>query len=781
MEFIETNMYLIENLEELTCKYKNYRIRGLSPDFDDFHKNVQLLATRLSNITKSPCVPYTTENGVFIAQPDGYPELPESLDLVRTTIRIEESGVKELKFDSLDAIDKVLALKFLQSSIQRNFYNSPNLWQPKSGYPFYNKSSDKRFSSKDVDLYRGFTFRVVPILGEGIGICIDVRSKYVARNVLPTKIDRKTFEKYRGMNCVYEYGSRWYEIKIEGLSDLTASEIKIPPQGISLFEDVHNKAGKYKSQNLLSLPKDCSVLIYYTSNREPRHVPSGLCRLTYSTDHPLVKRIHSRTIKPPHRRREEIKFVVNKYFKNLSFGSSKIVLSDNPLVIDERRLKIPDLKFGNNKVLSASKTPLDEFSTAKKEYFYSKDAGLYIKKPFDRQYIILPKSVFETFGKKFIEDIKKEINQLFEYNDNVVYKPIIITYDDSVQKSIYRIGRAIIKAVEDNELPPGYGLVMIPRIKSKRLNKEDELANLVMRELRKRGIFVSIIHTSVPSESYEYVNTNGDGEWKLTSDIKQRKKYKGYIKNVVLNKILILNSFWPFVLETPLNADLIIGIDVKNNTAGFTIINKNGSEISFYHSESEQKEQLSKNHIQTKIVEIITEEQNLSYKNIEEIVIHRQGKLFPQEKIGAIEALKELANKRLISEDYRYTFVEIRETSRIPLRLFKVIQMPNAQKELVFNPTIGTYVYDVFENEAFICNTGPPYNHRGTTIPLHVIKDGSLSMIAVLEDIFYLSNLTWTKIDSCSRQPLSIKMTDIRLREFAGEYDYDALRFGEED
>jgi|Deesub1362A_J573_1020465.scaffolds.fasta_scaffold16725_1 hypothetical protein len=279
MEFIETNIYPIKNLEELSCKYKNYQIRGLSPDSEDFYKNFQLLANRLSNITKSPCVPYTTEKGVFIAQPDGHQEPPESLDLIRTSVRIERSGIRELDFDSLNSTDKVLALRFLQSNIQRTFYEFSNLWQPKSGYPFYNKFPDKKFSTSEVDLYRGFSFRVVPIFDDGIGICIDVCSKYVARNPLPTKIDREAFEKYRGMNCVYEYGNRWYEIKIEGLNDLNASELKIPPHRISLFDDVHNKAGKYKSRNLLSLPKDCSVLIYYTSNREPRNVPSGLCRL----------------------------------------------------------------------------------------------------------------------------------------------------------------------------------------------------------------------------------------------------------------------------------------------------------------------------------------------------------------------------------------------------------------------------------------------------------------------------------------------------------------------
>ena len=48
---------------------------------------------------------------------------------------------------------------------------------------------------------------------------------------------------------------------------------------------------------------------------------------------------------------------------------------------------------------------------------------------------------------------------------------------------------------------------------------------------------------------------------------------------------------------------------------------------------------------------------------------------------------------------------------------------------------------------------------------------------SILEDIFWLSNLTWTKIDYCSKLPISLKMTDIRLREIAGEFSKDAFNF----
>lgn len=448
MSHIETNIYLIENPEQLSCKYRIYKVRGLSQTSEDYHKNLQFLVSEVSRKTNSPCIAYTTDRGTFIAQPDGYEELPESLNLVRAPVRIEkEPELKELRFDLLNSITAKLAVRFLQGSIEKRFYGSYSLWQPRPGHPFYHKLPDQQFRqlSKSVDLYRGFRFRVVLLPDGRIGICVDVSRKYVSHFPLPTDITRDEFRKYQGMNCLYEYGDRWYEIKVEGLSDLNASELMLP-WGVSLFDDVRSKAGSRKSQNLLALPKDCSVLIYYTAFREPRHAPSGLCRLIYGTDHPDVQPYHSKTIKPPHKRREEIRFVVDKYFRDLTFGSEKIILSEKPLTLEENRIVVPDLEFGNNRVLSIRNTPnaisitLDELPYKKKELIYSSEAGLYVKKPFDRQYLILPKSVHESFGRKFIEDIKIEIQRLFPTR-TISYSPTVMVYDDSVPKSVYRLGR----------------------------------------------------------------------------------------------------------------------------------------------------------------------------------------------------------------------------------------------------------------------------------------------------------------------------------------------------
>jgi hypothetical protein len=178
----------------------------------------------------------------------------------------------------------------------------------------------------------------------------------------------------------------------------------------------------------------------------------------------------------------------------------------------------------------------------------------------------------------------------------------------------------------------------------------------------------------------------------------------------------------------------------------------------------------------TKLFDFINEEQQLLSRTIKNIVIHRDGTIYPAEIQGVNEALKKLADKGIISADYNCNFVEIKKTSRFPVRFFETRIDEGSQREIITNPTIGTY--EIFGNDAFLTTTGEPYRFLGTSNPLHVTRiSGGMSYKDILEDIFYLSNLTWTRIDFCLRVPISLKMTDIRLREIAGEYDQDALKF----
>ncbi|MEM2161120.1 MAG: hypothetical protein QXN55_09225, partial [Candidatus Nitrosotenuis sp.] len=138
------------------------------------------------------------------------------------------------------------------------------------------------------------------------------------------------------------------------------------------------------------------------------------------------------------------------------------------------------------------------------------------------------------------------------------------------------------------------------------------------------------------------------------------------------------------------------------------------------------------------------------------------------------------SNEGIIDKDYDCNVVEVRKSSLTPLRFFEAESYGGSFNERIENPLIGTYA--ILGETAFICNTGRPFRHPGTTKPLQVIKiRGNMLLDNILEDLFNLSNLTWTKIDDCSRDPITIKMTDIRLREVAGDYSKDNFEFSEDD
>lgn len=778
---IETNIFLIENLSELSCKYRLYEVRGLSSGSPNYEKNLNQLTQILSRTSRSPCIITQHDGKMCIAQPSGENTLQEQVPLVGIQVQvIDLKEEQELDFTNLDSNTDHIAKGFLQFYLKHPLKISPGLWNPNSGATIFQKNPDHYFRSlsNDVDMCKGFKFRVVIFPDYKIGICVDVTRKYISRYTLPTKIDKNEFRKYKFKKCVYEYGNTWYEIRIEGIHDSTADQL-IMPDGTSLYDNVAEKFGKYKSEHFTSLPKDSDILIYHTSEGAERHVPAGLCRMTFKTNHPSVKQIHHKTIMPPHRRKKEIEFIIKNYFTGMKFQGCEIKVSQKPYEFEETAMNIPDLQFGNNVVLSIDSsnghhyTPLNEIGREKSNLLLSSDAGFYVRKTLDLQYLIIPQSTYESYGKQLINDLKLQVNRMYPQKNSKEYDPTVIPYNDSVEKTIPKIGKAIIRAVELNFAFSGYGVVIIPRLSSSRYNKEDELANLVMGELASRGIRVAVMHTDVPSRSYERIHNGGETTWQLTSNPRIVSRFRGYLSNVVLNKILILNSCWPFVLANQIHADLVLGIDVKNQTAGFTFVYKDQT-IATEHDASEQREQLGIKQLESKICKSVRNEQKRLLHPVKNIVIHRDGRLYRNEITGIKEAFKKLSEEGFVSKDYKITFIEISKTPMTPMRFFKASTTYGSQYETINNPQIGTY--RIFNEYAFICTTGQPYKLPGTAAPLQVTKiEGDMKWNEVLEDVFALSNLTWTKVDSCLKLPISIKMTDITLREVAGDYNQDAL------
>jgi len=783
MARIETNIFPITNLSDLTSKYLLYRIKGLSPFQSEYYQNIQHIKHNLSYQLKSPITVIEREGSPYLVVRDDVKNLPDQYPLVRTVVAFEQaSDILNLDYTKRSKENDEICLRFLQFIIQTPLYNKRNLWQPGAGKPYFFKRPEDSIGS--IDRYLGFSLRVVVTNNGGMGVCVDISSKFISNTPLPKYITNNEFMNLKGRTCVYKFGHIWYEIKVASLSDLSVGEYLIPNGNSwnSLLEYISEKTSKPIPKEITDIPHDSSTIIYKDSRGNDRGAPAGLC---YPTIRPWDNdtRIKHRSMQlPPHIRNRKIKQFVHNNLRTLRFGGIQIHISKTPISQAPQTFIVPDLVFGNNTLLSvrgtdnAVHTTLDDLGRDRLELLKNQKVGFYSNESLnrDRQYLILPQSVFDSFGTSFISDLQRSVSDIFGQNSN--YNPNVVTYEDRVPRTYPAQGNSILAAVTEQCKDPGYGVVMIHHTIDQDERGEDQLAGMVMRETRKLGLSASIIHSNTPMDAYYLVDIDENkSEYRVKHS--HRGILSGYLRNVAINKILLSNHRWPFILDTKLHSDLVIGIDVKYNTVGIVVVSNNGGEIRTLHKESSQKERLMKAQLKKLLKDIILEEAQSANYQIQNILISRDGRIY-QSEIDAIKELSpEIRGIGMIADNAEITIIEIPKSSPAPLRLFDVSKKDGRQ--WIENPQVGNY-YLASEFNGYLCNTGRAFPRRGTVNPLHIKKSlGPLSIKICLQDIFFLSSLAWSRPEDCTRYPITTKLNDRYLKEDATKYDIDTLEYSE--
>ena len=182
--------------------------------------------------------------------------------------------------------------------------------------------------------------------------------------------------------------------------------------------------------------------------------------------------------------------------------------------------------------------------------------------------------------------------------------------------------------------------------------------------------------------------------------------------------------------------------------------------------------------MQRYLIEIISDESASRKELARVIVIHRDGRVFPSELMGAQKAIERLRVIGVIAPDASLTVLEIAKKPQAPARFFEVSEQDGDL--VVDNPQLGLYRL-VGGSEGYLCTTGRAFPRAGTVEPLHIRHvEGPLSLEKCLEDVYSLSALALTKPDDCTRYPITIKLNDRFLGEEATEYDADTLEFSQE-
>ena len=779
---IETNCFRIEGLDALRTAYRLYQIANLHRDSSDYYSNVQRLVRQLSFKMKAPVMDFDRGGETFLVIPSGFGEPPDHVMLVGAVAVLRDTRETiDLDFITPHSDLDPVRLRFLQFIFQGPLFRDPRLWQPGAGKPFFLKDPFRQFGA--IDLYEGFAIRVVPHPGNGFGLIVDLRRKLVSKSALSVSPTREQINALKGRSCLYKMGHMWFEVTLDGLADLSIGipSIELDGEAVSLIDYLYRKFRKPVPASIANLSPDGAAIYYRTNGPDQRSAPSALCHLVEDTHSPAGARYQHKTVIKPYERYRQINLIVKKFLRQLQVGDHTLSVSSRAGRTRTKPFSPPSLRFGNDATLSLKKKDRSAY-IAIKDYgqdrltlLKDEKAGFFEQSLLDRQYLVLPKSVENSYGSQFRKDLKMQVDNLYPSGGG--YDPEVIVYDDlNIRRDFVGQSQAIREAVESTDVRPGYALVMVHRY-DRRPRSADQLVAWAVKEFPDLfGLNAAIIHTEIAKKAYGSM-TRGDATRYIVKD-SERGRFSGYLRNVALNKILLTNGKWPFILDTPLHADVIIGIDVKNNTAAFTLIANGGKIIRLSTSPSRQKEQLLKAQVTQFVSDLICQEGPHFESRPRQIVIHRDGRTWPVEIEGVKEACRQLVKDGYLDQGWQLTVVEIAKSAPAPLRLFNVKPSNRGQGIYVENPMVGNWIQTA-SNEGYVCTTGQPFRIPGTSNPLHIRRaTGNMSIEHCLSDIFSLSCLTWTRPEGATRLPVSIKLCDRSLFDEAADYDQDAVEFG---
>lgn len=781
MSRLHTNIYKIENLDALSATYRLSKIRGLSRGSAQYYRNQQMLINRLSRRPeyKSPVTIVDVDEQPYLVLPDAA-RVPESpyLGIGQSVYFDAPTDSIPLDFVTPDAATRAICQRFLDFSLQGELWRHQGLWQPKAGAALFDKEPTRVFDD-DIAMYRGFTARSVPLPDGGFGVAVDIRHRFLSAQPLPAKPSRFDRKHCVRRKLTYRMGHQWYDIHSLAIHDLNVSEVQFSHPAtrkpISLLDYLLETARKPLPEDLAALPSDAGVLLY-KQNGMDRFAPAALCYPIEDTETGRAARHHRRTILDPGERRHWMGQIRNRYFDNLRFGKTPLTLSQHTWTTERSVFPVPAVEFGHGKKVGVDAAPdveqvaLHKLGSRRQILLRDSNAGVYEKKPFDRQYYIVPESVMASYGPVFISDLKQAVAAV--YPEGGDYSPEIVTYPDRGPKTFVEQGDRILASVKDR-CRGGYALVLIHDTERRAPRQHDRLAAMVIGELRKLDVYTAVHHTTTPKRCYELAH-DGEGNPFYRARSRERGLLAGYLRGVALNKVLLPNERWPFVLAQADQGTVTVGIDVKAHVAGFTFVYDGGRRLHTEFENSQQKERLDAAQLDRVLQENLQLEFEHRQSALQSLVVHRDGKLFDQEEQGIQRAVGALKESGVLAPEAAVNLLEIRKTSRTPLRLFDRIQGKGGRRFWA-NPRIGSYLM-LPDDLAYLSTTGHPFKRPGTANPLQVNQTyGDRPFADVLEELYRLTHLTWTKPDDCSRVPITLRLTDVRLAEEASEYAVDEI------
>jgi hypothetical protein len=785
-----TTLFKINNLHKLKFPFKlmQLELQEIENDPALNNRNIQKVLMKLASETSGPVALYYKDEKKFIAVKADTSITSKELHLSPMIAKVSLlDEIYELNFDALTKENRELAIRFLEFSIKEHVGNHPKLWRYSSSQYFLRKPIFQEPYS-NIDVYSGFTFKVVSQPDGNFYVSLDLSYKYADKKFLHEHLidgDISILKKrLKGKRCLYFGGDSWYPVQIADFGKaIKEQEFSVNGQKHTVYNWALNKTKSETFNMSKHLFPDSPSLIFNYPGNTSKYFNGAAClaKFLFSTSDNFVNGMHAKTIQVPSSRFHYLKGFIKHNFQSINFNGIQLDISQYPLKENLKVFPLPGLKFNKGQEYKAIpiseryESLIDGFGKARRVNIIRN--GILNNSQFGPQYLLIPDTVDILLAKTIQSYFEKDLKMIAPSFDKF---DALIIYKDLKGTSALRQYNEIKETLQKHNATQGSALFLLPEVDDAAASYIRNLHDCVKKKFHKDIRFQCASVTKVSSFFKSFASKDSGYEYKIAQE--KLMSYRSYTYNLFF-EYLIVNQKWPYALSTALNHDIYIGLDVHDHYAGFVFFYKNGEKIVFDYKEVSDRTGTFRNEkISAKvIIEILLS--NLKRHipahavNPNSIVLLRDGRSFGEEGKALRAVLDELAKEGLVDRQrLKWGIVDVHKHTTIPYR----VAIDNEGYNGLSNPWSGTYkLFD--DKSGFLFSTGYPFKIQGTVQPLHVsLIEGDVHFETVMQDIFHQCILAFSAPDKGASLPVVLKLIDTMIRPFAHQVTEKLLEEHEE-
>ncbi|WP_138482116.1 hypothetical protein [Dyadobacter bucti] len=770
------NWYRIRNWKTLQFSYRliEVTLEGNLTEGRDYNSSFNNAIKHLASSTRGVVSEAWLQGKKYIAVRSDA-ELHDTT-LPGTPLSIYLKPLKEtFYFDPTDRspANMQLAVRFIENAIEYQLNRKKGLWSGNNN-TYLKKIPSKNSEDIQTDIYNGFKYRVHQQGGDFF-VVVDLAYRYADKSTLSEVLDELPKEQWanyiNGKNFLYQNGDDWYIVKGSAIGGAIGEQRFDKDNFTGTVYEYITTRGRYAAaENPQSLSPD-SPTFYHTYTKTSDKKMEGATDLAKAI-HFADNGLHRLSINKPPQRFNSAGFFVKKYFQDLMFAGVKLEISYNTWNMDCRVIDLPTLKYhGSTYDPYESRngkrgSEIYQYPKRRREFNYK--YGLLNEDEYLLQYIFVPDSLPVTMA----ICIKTHFNKAMKALDPNFPGFELVTYSMRQKPFAEKVCKDFEVLIDSKGLNGNFGLFVLPNLPGNQWFSH-HLHQLVKKELSGKINLKCISEKSLKRYIVHSIDKGGNQGYFVPDQ--KMQPFKSYQVNTLF-KYLVINNKWPYALAKDLNYDLYIGIDAHEFFAGFVFFFKNGEKIVFDVEQTAKKagntyrnEKINFRLIRDKIVNVLSRHLESGENFPKSIVVLRDGMSFGEEQKALHEAIVQLRSEKKINEDeVKLAVLDVAKSSAIPLRA--AVRDDN---NMLANPICGTVVPISKEREAYIFNTGFPYQVGGSSNPIRVsLSSGNIVFDKAVDDVFAMTQLNFTAPDKASSLPLPLKLIDLLIRDVAHEFTY---------